>query len=225
MSGYQRFEALSVAVFGATLSGALYVHNNIDLKALFGPYASLVLIFIGLLSYDMLYKACIFGIKRIKLLKKIYWGPIYIDGLWEYASYDGQEEFIGIWRIEQDAFRTKVVAFGLDSELRRRSTVESVSDLLGADGVYEIINRRWDLEQGSRAQFSRTTLVPDKPVRRRFFSYPAVIRGETVIFGGSVDGAINYDLRMWRRDGVKSEDDLIASIRQRRQGQVETVGS
>jgi hypothetical protein len=219
MNGHQRFEALSVAVFAATLSGALYVNANLDLKAVFGTYASSVLVVVGLLSYDMLYKICIFGIKHSDLLKKLYWGPMYLEGLWEYASFDGQHEFLGVWRIEQDAFRTSVVAFGLDAGFRRRSTVQSVSDLLGADGVYEIINRRWDLEQGSRVQFSRTTLVPDKPVRQGLFTFPAVIRGETMIFGGKIDGMINYDLRMWRRDGPKSEDELIAQIRERHKAQ------
>ncbi|MFT4173019.1 MAG: hypothetical protein QM639_10705 [Rhodocyclaceae bacterium] len=218
MSAHKRFEALSITVFTATLAGALYVNNNIDLDAVFGHYASVVLVIVGLLSYDMIYKACLLGIEKVDALKKLYWGSMYLEGLWEYASFDGQDEFIGIWRIEQDAFTTKVVAFGLDAQLRRRSTVQSVSDLMGGDGVYEIINKRWDLEQGSRTQFSRTTFVPDKAVRHGVFSYPAVIRGETVIFGGKTDGIINYDLRMWRRDGFDSEDALIESIRQRQGG-------
>jgi hypothetical protein len=219
MDGYRRFEALSVTVFGATLSGALLLQHHFDLRLLFGRYAPLALILAGLLSYDMLYKLCVTGIKSSGFLKKIYWGGMYLEGLWEYASFDGHADFIGIWRIEQDAFGTKVVAFGLDENFRRRSTLNSVSDLMGTGGVYEIINKRWDLEQGSRVQFSRTTLVPDKPLRKGMFSYPAVIRGETVIFGGKTDGVINYDLRMWRRDGFRSEDDLIASMRRKRDGE------
>lgn len=216
MSAYRRFEGLSVVVFGATLSATLFVKENVDLDAFLGPYAPVVLVVLGLLSYDALYKATLSAIKRSTLLKKIYWGHLYLEGLWEYSSHEGGREFIGVWRIEQDAFRTSVIAFGLDDAFRRRSTVQSVSDLLGADGVFEIINRRWDLTEGSRVQFSRTTLVPDRPVRHGLFSYPDVIRGETIIYGGSIDGLINHDLKMHRRDQHGSEEGLIGEMRERR---------
>jgi hypothetical protein len=202
-------------VFGTTLSGAIYVHDTVNIKVLFGEYSGLAIVGLGLLSYDLVYKICLYAIKNVDFVKKIYWGSMYLEGLWEYASFDGKKDFIGIWKIEQDAFRTTVVAFGLDSDFRRRSTVQSVSDLMGADGVFEVINRRWDVNQNGRFQFSRTVLVPDKSVRRLFFSYPSIIRGETAIFGGKEDGIINYDLRMWRRDEFKTEDALIQNIRKK----------
>lgn len=215
MSAHQRFESLSVFVFGTTLAGAIYIHDTVNIKVLFGQYSGLVIIGLGLLSYDLVYKFCLYAIKKVDFVKKIYWGSMYLEGLWEYASFDGKNEFIGIWKIEQDAFRTIVVAFGLDSSFRRRSTVQSVSDLMGSDGVFEVINRRWDVDQNGRFQFSRTVLVPDKSIHRLFFSYPDIIRGETAIFGGKEDGIVNYDLRMWRRDEFKTEDALIESIRKR----------
>lgn len=216
MTAQQRFESLSVFVFGTTLSAAIYFHETVNIKVLFGEYSGVVIVVLGLLSYDLVYKICLHAIKHIDFVKKIYWGSMYLEGLWEYTSFDGDREFIGIWKIEQDAFRTTVVAFGLDSNFRRRSTVQSVSDLMGADGVFEVINRRSDVDQIGRFQFSRTVMVPDIPVRHTLFSYPRVIRGETAIFGGNEDGILNYDLRMWRRPDFKTEEELIQSMQKKR---------
>jgi hypothetical protein len=218
MKTKSRFKSLSISVFGITIAGAMYVHNRfgLDLRNIFGDYTPYILIVISLFSYDFLYTVSIKAIDSNSVLKKIYWGSLYLDGLWSYTSRSSAEEFFGVWRIDQSVLGIKVVAFGLDNEFRRRSTVESVSDVLGEDGVFEVINSRWDLSEGVRQQFSRTVLVPDQAIRHWVFSYPDIIRGETMIYGSSLDGSIAYDLRMKRRRDCRTEDELIAKLQQER---------
>jgi hypothetical protein len=219
MSSKNRFKALSIWVFGITVAGVIFVHDHLnrEIHALFGEYASLALVAFSLLSYDLLFKLSISAIEKIGFMKKLYWGALYFDGLWDYTSHsvDG-EEFFGIWRIDQDILGVKVVAFGLDKDFHRRSTVKSVSDVLGENGVFKVVNERWDLSEGVREQLSRTVLVPDKSVRHGLFSYPDIIRGETTIYGGVADSFIAFDLRMKRRDDCKTEDILIGKLRKER---------
>jgi hypothetical protein len=216
MNTKDRFRNLCITVFGVTIAWAVLAHNPFgpQLQTTFGAYYPYVFILASLIGYDLILKALIYAIDHLGIFKKLYWGPLYLEGLWSYTSCSKETEFFGIWRIEQDVFETKVVAFGLDQNFRRRSTVKSVSDLLGEKGVFEIINERWDLEVGVRKQFSRTVLVPDKAVRHHVvFRYPDVLRGETIIYGGSEDSFIASDLRMKRRVDCATEDDLIAKLK------------
>jgi hypothetical protein len=219
MNTRDRFKNLCITVFGLTIAWAVLAHNHFGskLQVVFGGYYSYVFILASLVSYDLILKGSIYAIDHVGVLKKVYWGPLYLEGLWEYTSRSKETEYFGIWRIEQDAFGFRVVAFGLDERFHRRSDVRSVSDLLGGNGVFEIINERWDIEVGIRKQFSRTVLVPDKVVTHHFFfRYPDVIRGETIIYGGSEDSLIASDLRMKRRADCTTEDELIAKLKSER---------
>jgi hypothetical protein len=78
------------------------------------------------------------------------------------------------------------------------------------------VNARWDLADGVRTQYSRTVLVPDKPVRHRLFSYPDVIRGDTIIYGGMDDSKTSSNLIMRRRSDCATEEQVIAALRKER---------
>jgi hypothetical protein len=216
MNSRARFKAVCATVFAITVSVTLAVNNAYDFTTLFGGYSPLVLLILSLFGYGVVLEAALFAINTSSPLKKLYWGSLYLDGLWSYTSFSDGREYFGIWRIEQDSLGIRVVAFGLNDEFRRRSTVKSVSDLLGDSGVFEIVNARWDLTFGVRTQYSRTVLVPDKSVRHGLFSYPDVIRGETIIYGGDDDSSIASDLIMRRRSDCSTEDELIAALRTER---------
>jgi hypothetical protein len=221
MNTKHRFKALSISVFGVTLSAILFAQKKfaLDPSVIFGQYAPLAVVALSLLSYDMVYKLSILAIDKFAFLKKLYWRSLYLDGLWSYTSRSERQEFFGVWRIQQDVLGLNVVAFGLTSDFHRRSTVKSVSDIFGENGVFDVINDRWDLSAGNRHQFSHTRLVPDQPIRHGVFYYPDVIRGETTIYGSNLDGEIAYDLRMIRRTDCRTEEDLIAKLKQERGGQ------
>jgi len=218
MNTKHRFKALSISVFGMSISLVLLLQKSfaLDPKAIFGQYAPLAVLALSLLSYDLIYKLSIASIDKFAFLKKLYWANLYLDGLWSYTSRSDIEEFFGVWRIQQDVQGLSVVAFGLTADFHRRSTVKSVSDIFGEGGVFEVINSRWDLSAGDRRQFSHTRLVPDQPVRHGLFHYPDVMRGETTIYGSNLDGEVAYDLRMQRRDDCRTEEELIAKLKQER---------
>ena len=217
MNSRGRFKAVCASVFGVTISATLALNESFDFSAAFGRYSPVVLFALALLGYEAVLETALFAIDRFGVLKKLYWGSLYLDGLWSYTSYSDDVEYFGIWRIDQDSLGIRVVAFGLDEQFRRRSTVKSVSDLIGDGGVFETVNARWDLAEGVRTQYSRTVLVPDVAVRHRLFAYPDVIRGETIIYGGADDSSIAYDLKMRRRDDCRTEEDLVAALRRERQ--------
>jgi len=218
MNTKHRFKALSISVFGLTISLVLVLQKTfaLDPSAIFGKYAPLAVLALSVLSYDLVYKLSIVSIDKCAVLKKLYWGNLYLDGLWSYTSRSDFEEFFGIWRIQQDVQGLSVVAFGLTEDFHRRSTVKSVSDIFGESGVFEVINSRWDLSEVDRRQFSHTRIVPDQSVRHGLFHYPDVIRGETTIYGSNLDGEVAYDLRMLRRDDCRTEEELIAKLKQER---------
>lgn len=213
-----RFRSLSISVFGITFSLVLFFQGSLKphLDLIFGKGAPAVAVILSMIGYGFIYKAAIHSINKWSFFKKIYWGENYFDGLWSYTSHCNGKDYFGIWRVEQDVFELRVVAFGLDDDFRRRSTVQSVSDLIGRNGVFEVVNVRWDLSEGQRQQFSRTVIVPDLTTGHFPFRYPQVIRGETMLYGSSQDGEIAHNLRMVRRDDCKTEDELIAKLRTER---------
>jgi hypothetical protein len=225
MNSRTRFKFVCASVFALTITVTLAMNEAYDFRAVFGQRSALILLALALFEYGVVLEVFLFAIDRFSVLKKLYWGGLYLDGLWSYTSFSEGVEYFGIWRIEQDSLGLRVIAFGLDDQFRRRSTVKSVSDMLGDGGVFEIVNARWDLSDGVRTQYSRSVLVPDVPVRHWLFSYPDVVRGETIIYGGRGDSSIAYDLRMRRRDDCQTEEELILALRNERAQREETLAN
>jgi hypothetical protein len=84
---------------------------------------------------------------------------------------------------------------------------------MGSDGVYEIVNARTDYEQGPKQYYSKTRLIPDRP-SNVFPKYPTVIRGETIIFGSNLDGTMNSNLVMQKREKYRSEVEVLKLLRE-----------
>src|SRR4051794_18327595 len=122
MTTLDRFRSFSVTSFGITVSATVIINDKIALRAVFGHYAPLVLIVVSVISYELVFQVAVAAVGASTGLKKLYWGRLYLDGLWSYTSYSDGKEYRGIWRIDQDALGIAVVAFGLD-DFRRRSTV------------------------------------------------------------------------------------------------------
>src|SRR5437660_12321256 len=115
MNTKHRFKNLCITVFGVTIAWAVLVHNHFgsQLQTTFGAYYPYLFVLASLVSYELILKGMIYAIDHFGVLKKLYWGSVYLEGLWSYTSHSKETEFFGIWRIEQDIFETKVVAFGL----------------------------------------------------------------------------------------------------------------
>ncbi len=76
MNTKHRFKALSISVFGMTLSAILFARKRSlpwTRVSSFGRYAPLAVVAVSLLSYDMIYKLSIFAIDKFAFLKKLYW--------------------------------------------------------------------------------------------------------------------------------------------------------
>jgi hypothetical protein len=147
-------------------------------------------------------------------LLKLYWGRLYLAGLWSYTYKKRGESksYFGVWRFEQDLFKTSVVGFGLDENFEERSTVRSVTDLIENRGLYEIVNLRRDSVDPGREYYSTTAMTFDRNERSIFARHPIKIRAQTIIYGGALTGDIHKDVFI-KHENAKSEDDVIDELR------------
>jgi hypothetical protein len=180
---------------------------------------------VTLLSSGALYKTLVRGsltlINRSDRLLSFYWGsPLFLKGLWHYTSEEGGKVKLGVWRIDQDALRIQIRAFGLDEQYSRRFTAFSITDLMevgGSPGVYEVVNARHsydDHPSGDVQIYSKTRIIPESPVSLGLLLQgPKVMRGETIVYGGPRSGALNRNVILTRHHGLHSEGELIERLR------------
>lgn len=164
--------------------------------------------------YSLLLKLAVDWLNTSDTLLKFYWGRHYMKGLWVYTSHDHlNNNYRGVYRFDQDAFGTTVVAFGIDAEYRKRTSVTSVAVTFSGSS-WVIVSQRTDWEYTDKPAYSRTVATPDVPVKNGLFAYPMIIRGETQIFGGARDGLVTRNVTFRRREDVQTEDELLNKLRQ-----------
>jgi len=153
-------------------------------------------------------------ISRSDTLLKLYWGKIYLKGLWSYTYTLNNVQYKGIWRIEQDLFETKVIGYGIDDNGKPRSDVRSVTDLYERNQSYEIINIRKDIVQIIQENYSKTTLFPDYNPKGHFLSvtYPTRMRAITTIYGGTLSGNIHTDVIFIKHEDSSCEEDVVREL-------------
>lgn len=157
-------------------------------------------------------------VARNKFLLKLYWGNQFVDGLWYYTyTIEGEHAnphhvFVGVWRFDQDLFRTKVTGFGLNEELNVRSRVRSITDMFENNGAYEIINVRTDRVDPDKEYYSKSSMLFDSN-KKNMLGYPLKIRGRTTIYGGVLSGDIHEDV-LYKCEGAKTEDDAILELKE-----------
>lgn len=168
----------------------------------------------SLAFYELLLLFLYTSISRNDTLLRLFWGKIYLKGLWSYSYTLDNVQYKGIWRIDQDLFETKVVGYGIDNTGKPRSDVRSVSDLYERRQSYEIINIRKDKVQIQKENFSRTELFPDYKRRRQFFSfdYPTKMRAITTIYGGVLSDKVHTDVYFVKHENARSEEDVVQEL-------------
>lgn len=214
----ERFRSFSLWIVVLAVSTAVFLEGTLFTTVTNNPYVNAGLVWIsGVLSYQAITKVMFSVGSRSKAILSLFYGPMFLDGFWSYTSRaetkTGPKYYIGVWRIEQDLYETKVTAFGLDEDFRKRSSVQSVATHL-KPGEFVFVNERTDWDQDSTKQFSKTVAIPDEIKSTLFmFERPVVIRGETQIYGGVMSGQVATNVVFRKHSKVKSFDALIAALK------------
>jgi hypothetical protein len=167
--------------------------------------------------YRILLEIVFFLIGNLEFFLRIYWGKIYVNGLWSYSyTLEGHDVtdktvYIGIWRFEQNLYETKVVGFGLTNEFVPRSRVRSVTDMICYNGAYEFVNMRNDSIDALNEFYSRTTMFFELS-KNRFFRYPIRMRGKTIMYGGPLSGRVCNNVFI-RHESARTEEDVIEELK------------
>jgi hypothetical protein len=209
----ERFRSFSLWIVILAISTAIFLQNVLFGAVTDNVYLNAALVWVsGILSYQAIANVTFVLGSRSKTVLRLFYGPMFLDGFWSYTSHAGDKYYVGVWRIEQDLYETKVTAFGLDDAFGKRSSVQSVATHL-KPGEFIFVNERTDWDKDSSKQFSKTVAIPDDVKKFLFLEHPVVIRGETQIYGGPISGQVATNVVFRKHADVRSFDALIEKLR------------
>src|SRR4051812_45230143 len=109
----ERLRRVSFLALSIITSYTVVVATYVAKHPVVTPVIDGILIFVSSvelyrLLVDLLFKA----IATVPLLLRLYWGRLYVDGLWSYTyTLDSDEPgivYFGVWKFEQNLFDTTV---------------------------------------------------------------------------------------------------------------------
>jgi hypothetical protein len=212
MNTYQKQSNLSSSILVVVVSFALGLQSYAASRN--NNSTSIVDQFIILLTsagfHSLLIRLIYWVTEKNEFLLKLYWGNIYIKGLWSYYYVLGNKKYVGVWRIDQDLQGITVVGSGLYPDYSVRTIVKSVSPLIENQGAYFVLNDRTELERNSHI-YSKTTLILNQP--RKPFTDVKSMRATTEIYGGPSSGQVHTNVVFVKHPEANSEDDVIAILK------------
>ena len=179
-------------------------------------------------AWELLIRSAYLAIRKVDVLLRLYWGSLYLDGLWSYTYHRDGRRYHGVWRISQDDRTTRVLGFGLNDDGSIRTLVRSVSPLLEEQGAWFVLNDRVEFPSisapsdplvavtqapqvaaslSSQPTYSKTTMIFDgRGAIHRFIA-------TTSIFGGPSSGQLHADVEFDKRPDAESLHHLIEEMR------------
>ncbi len=209
----QRFQAFVISLMAAYVVGLHYAIARLpDLHPL-TVLATAILTSVGF--YRLLVGFLQWVVSANRFAKQMYWGRLYLDGLWSYRYTLSGKEYRGVWRIDQDLHRTAVLGFGVDDQFTVRSRHRSVTDLIDSSGAFDVVNLRSDRVEPNTEYYSKTTVFIGAGTRRKWFSLRRAtrLRGRTVIYGGKLSGIVHDDVEFVKHESAESEDEVLDELR------------
>lgn len=211
----ERLRRLNFIALAIVVTYAMVVSKVLSSNPLVNPVIDGVIIFVSAIELHRLLVDLLFRlVPGMRALMKLYWGRMYVDGLWSYTyTLDGADDgkiYFGVWRFDQTLYSTRVVGFGLSENFIPRSRVRSVSEIMGDGHVYEFVNIRTDSVDPGVEYYSRTAMYFELN-KNRFFRYPTRMRGRTIVYGGPLSGRICNNLFI-RHELARTEQDVIDDL-------------
>ena len=126
----QRLQRLNFIALIIVIFYTVFVVKFLSTRTIVNPLVDHIVVFLTSVGFyqiiiDVLYRI----VCGSKTALKLYWGRQFLDGLWYYhyvregKDADPKKIYFGVWRFEQDLFRTKVS--GIDSTTPSWSVRES----------------------------------------------------------------------------------------------------
>ncbi len=204
--------ALTIVVIYATVA-AHFVSDH----SIVNPVVDALLIFVTSLEfYRLLIDLTFKLVCAVPLLMKLYWGRLYVEGLWSYTyTLEGGTDghiYFGVWRFEQTLYDIRVVGFGLSDSFEVRSRVRSATEMISNGPLHEIVNIRTDSIDPGTDYYSRTTMYFE-PNKNKVIRYPIRMRGKSIVYGGPRTGFICNNLFI-RHEAAQTEQDVIDELEQ-----------
>ena len=215
----QRLQRLNFIALIIVIFYTVFVVKFLSTRTIVNPLVDHIVVFLTSVGFyqiiiDVLYRI----VCGSKTALKLYWGREFLDGLWYYhyvregKDADPNKVYFGVWRFEQDLFRTKVSGIGLNDAFVVRSRVRSITDLIEVNGAHEIFNIRTDNAAPDRDFYSRSSMSFDKN-GNSWLNCPVKIRGKTIIYGGVLTGDTHVDVYV-KCESAKTEDDAIVMLKE-----------
>ncbi len=213
-----RLDRINLFVLMIVVIYTIFVEKVILKTPIINPYADAIIVFLTSVGfYKLLINFIFLLIDRFEFFMKIYWGRLYVNGLWSYTyTIDGSDEqdnniYFGVWRFEQSIYDTKVLGFGLSEDFIARSRVRSVTDMIHSGGMYEIVNIRSDSIDSSKEVYSLTTMFFELNPKS-IFRYPTSMRGKTIIYGGPRNGYVCNNI-FTKHESAGTEGDVVEELK------------
>jgi hypothetical protein len=213
----QRIRRLNAIALALALTYAFYALNFTLKTVIVSQPIDFVFIYVTSVGfYQFIINLIYRMVEASPILMRLYWGRFHVSGLWSYTyTLEGtpvnNTVYFGIWRFEQDLYKTRVVGFGLTDSFTPRSHVRSVTDIVDNGGVYEVINIRSDSVDSRSEYYSRNTMFFELS-RKRVFRRPIRMRGKTFVYGGPLTGKICNNSFI-RHEDARTEQDVIDRLR------------
>ena len=206
-----RIQRLTVVALAIALTYALLALQFVTKKTVVSPVVDFAFVYVTSAGFYQLIIQFIYKlVSASPLLLRLYWGRLYVAGLWSYTyTLEGAPDkkiYFGLWRIEQDLYTTKVVGMGLTDDFEARSHVRSVTDMVENGPQCEVVNVRSDLLDSASDYYSKTTMYFERG--RGLLRRPTRMWGKTFIYGGPRSAAICSNSFI-RHPKAKSEQDII----------------
>lgn len=162
--------------------------------------------------YELIIMIIYRTINSSEFMLRLYWGHLYLNGIWSYTYSLNDKIHFGVWEFEQDIDGVQVIGNGLDDNFQARTIVRSVSPLIAEQGGFFVLNVRNELTNDNARVFSKTTLLLDRP--RRPMALVKTMRATTEIYGGPSDRQLHPNVLFVRHTDVDNIEEVIEGIRQ-----------
>lgn len=211
MNNHERLERTSVSL-ALVVGLAIYrLLSNFQLQI----YQNFIITFLASSAfYEFVFKILIYLFSNVDFLLKILWGKLYLKGYWDYTyELNGVKKY-GVWCIDQTYNSTTVKGFGISEvDGKRRSDVQSITQLIKRGNDYEILNTRRDVDAngsfGDEFFYSKTSMhLVQRNTFLNLLNYPMVITGVTIVYGGEKSGNHHGNLQFHKHKNAKSETDI-----------------
>lgn len=205
-------EKVNILILLATISYIMALSNLLaDIDGIRPQVRWFITFFTSVGLFRLLILLVYWLIHNSDALLALYHRNKFVKGLWTYSYEAHGKRHVGIWRISQDVTSLSITGYGVDDEGKMDSYFRSISQPFEHQGVDEIMFARTDIASGEE-HYTKATLYIDPLSSRSWWSGPADIRAQSVLYGYDEDGVRHAELVLQRAEKGISEREIVERL-------------